>query len=168
MTPMVATSATTAVRIVIVSSLATLFVLDVRSLDDWPPLLDLGLVVGAEGFRCLLIARRHLVALVGEPLLHGGIGQRLRHRGIEPGDDVPGLGVPLVVHMPCQSEMARPGTPISSAVGTSGAAHPPRLDLAAIHLMPAVRTCASVFAAMSHMKSICPATRSCIAGAPPR
>src|SRR5712691_7269535 len=67
-----------------------LFGLDVRSLDDRPPLLDLGLVIGGEAFRRLLLARRQLLALLGEALLHGGIGERSHDRGVELGDDVLG------------------------------------------------------------------------------
>ena len=35
--------------------------LDVGRLDDRPPLLDLGLMIGAEGFRRLLLARENLL-----------------------------------------------------------------------------------------------------------
>src|SRR3981081_3749367 len=47
--------------------------LDVRRLDDRPPLLDLGRVVGAQGLRCLLFARENLLAGVGQPLAHARI-----------------------------------------------------------------------------------------------
>src|SRR5436190_24265627 len=51
--------------------------LDVRGLDDRPPLLDLGLVVGSERLLRLLLAWRQLLALIEESLPHRRIGQRL-------------------------------------------------------------------------------------------
>src|SRR5262244_2841639 len=51
-----------------------LFSLDVRGLEDRPPLLDLGLVVGRERLRILILARRNVLAEIGEPLAHAGIG----------------------------------------------------------------------------------------------
>src|SRR2546428_2939433 len=72
------------------------FRLNVRRLDDRPPLLDLGLVEGAERFRRLLLGRENLLTKLGEPRPYRRIGQGLHHRGIELGDDVPGrvLGHP--------------------------------------------------------------------------
>ena len=43
------------------------FALDVRRLDDGPPLFDLGLVVCAERLRRLLLARENLQPEIGEP-----------------------------------------------------------------------------------------------------
>src|ERR1700692_4441874 len=56
---------------------------DVGGLDDRPPLLDLGLLVGAERLGGLLVARRDLLAEIGELLSHLRIGQRRHHRGVE-------------------------------------------------------------------------------------
>src|ERR1043166_5495846 len=61
--------------------------LDVGGLDYRPPFLDLGLVIGDERLRRLLLARRNLLAEVGEPLAHARVRERRDHRGIEPGDD---------------------------------------------------------------------------------
>src|SRR5262249_4576535 len=64
-----------------------LFSLDIRGLNDRPPLLDLGLVVGIERLRRLLFARRKLHADVSEAPLGGGVGEGGRDRGVESGDD---------------------------------------------------------------------------------
>jgi hypothetical protein len=61
--------------------------LDVRCLDDWPPLLDLGLVESAECFRRLLFAWEKLHAKIGEPLTNRPIGQRNHHRVTKLADD---------------------------------------------------------------------------------
>ena len=50
-----------------------LFALDVRGFEDRPPLLNLSLVVGGERLRILILARRNLLAEIGEPLAHAGI-----------------------------------------------------------------------------------------------
>ena len=50
------------------------FTLDVRRLEDRPPLLDLSRVVGGERLRILILARRNLLTEIGEPLAHAGIG----------------------------------------------------------------------------------------------
>src|SRR3954452_17571810 len=63
------------------------FRLDVRGLDDRPPLLDLRLVVSSERLRGLLRGQRKFEALVTQPLLYDGIGQRLHDGGTELGDD---------------------------------------------------------------------------------
>src|SRR5262249_33958309 len=54
---------------------------DGRRLDQRPPFLDLGLVVGGERRGGLLLGRRNLLAEIGEALLHGGIGERM-HGGL--------------------------------------------------------------------------------------
>src|SRR5258708_5127539 len=54
---------------------------DVGRLDDRPPFLDLGLLVGAERFGGLLVAWRNLLAQIGELLPHFRIRQRLHDRG---------------------------------------------------------------------------------------
>jgi iron(III) transport system substrate-binding protein len=41
-----------------------------RGLDDWPPLVDLGLLKSKKRLGCLLLAREHLLADVGEPSTH--------------------------------------------------------------------------------------------------
>src|SRR5262249_23507894 len=51
-----------------------LFSLDVGGFEDRPPVLDLGLVVGRERLRILILARRNFLAEIGEPLAHAGIG----------------------------------------------------------------------------------------------
>src|SRR5260370_34724754 len=61
---------------------------DVGRLDDRPPLLDLGLLVGGQRLGGLLVARRDFLAEIGKLLPHFRIGQRLHDRGIEPGDDL--------------------------------------------------------------------------------
>ena len=63
---------------------------DVRRLDDRPPLLDLGLLQGAERFRGLLVARRNLQAERRHAVAHGRIGHGVDRRGVELGDDVAG------------------------------------------------------------------------------
>src|SRR5258705_8210183 len=59
------------------------FRLDVRCRDDWLPLRDLGLVIGRKSLRRLLLARRKLLAEIGEMLPHGRVGQGLNDRRIE-------------------------------------------------------------------------------------
>src|SRR5262245_63546901 len=49
--------------------------LDVRRLDDRPPLGDLSLMIGGERLRRLLLVRHDLVPELVEPLPHAGIGQ---------------------------------------------------------------------------------------------
>src|SRR5262245_12979781 len=73
-----------------------LFSRDVRGLDDRPPLLNFGLVKGAERLRRLLLAGKNLLPQVGKPRARGGIGERLDDRSIELGDYVGGraLGRP--------------------------------------------------------------------------
>src|SRR5262245_26268914 len=65
-----------------------LFSLDVRGLDDRPPLVNFGLVKGAERLRRLLLAGKNLLPQVGKPRAHGGIGERLDDHSIELGDYV--------------------------------------------------------------------------------
>src|SRR3954464_9136251 len=59
------------------------FRLDTRSLEDWPPFLDLGLVEGGEAPRRLLLARGHIEPEIGEFLLHLGIGEGLDHCSVQ-------------------------------------------------------------------------------------
>ena len=51
-----------------------LFSLDVRGLEDRPPLLDLGLLKGAERIGRLLFARENLVSEISELSTYGWIG----------------------------------------------------------------------------------------------
>src|SRR5439155_3364892 len=62
------------------------FPFDVRRLDDWPPLLDLGLLKGAKGLWCLLRAREDFIPQFAEPLAHRRVGQSLHGSGVELGD----------------------------------------------------------------------------------
>src|SRR2546422_94000 len=77
--------------------------LDVRRLDDRPPLLDFGLVEGAERLRRPLPGRENLLPEIGKPRTHRGIRQRFADGGIEPGDDV------LACPRPAYSCSAAPG-----------------------------------------------------------
>src|SRR5262249_16739991 len=54
--------------------------LDVRRLDDRPPLLDLGLLLRGKRLRRLFVARPDSLTQVGKPLAHRGIGQGLHQR----------------------------------------------------------------------------------------
>src|SRR3977135_644447 len=49
--------------------------LDVRCLEDWPPLLDLGFLQRAELLRRLTLAREDLLPEVGQSRSHGWVGQ---------------------------------------------------------------------------------------------
>ena len=53
----------------------TLLCRDPGRLNDRPPLLDLGLVVGAERLRRLLITWENLLSKISEPRTHKRIGQ---------------------------------------------------------------------------------------------
>ena len=62
--------------------------LEVRGLDARPPAVGLGLVVGGETFGRLLLARRDLVAEVGDALAGGLVGERCDHGGVELGEGI--------------------------------------------------------------------------------
>src|SRR5215475_14533969 len=62
---------------------------DARGLDDRPPLLDLGLLVGAERLRRELIRRRDDLAELDEALTDGRIAQGISERLVELADHVP-------------------------------------------------------------------------------
>src|SRR6516165_1543398 len=66
------------------------FRLDVRRLDDRPPLLQLGPLKSAEGFRSLLVARRNLLTKVSTLLPRCRMGQGTHDSGIELDDDILG------------------------------------------------------------------------------
>src|SRR5262245_58767761 len=57
--------------------------LDVRCLDNRPPLLDFGFGEGNEGLRCLLLARRDFLTHIGKPRPYCRIGKRIHHGDIE-------------------------------------------------------------------------------------
>src|SRR5215470_1619045 len=59
---------------------------DISSLDNRPPLVDLGLVMRSERLRCLTCTRRHLETELCKPFAHRWIGQRFYHRAVEFGD----------------------------------------------------------------------------------
>src|SRR5580704_11759812 len=63
---------------------------DAGRLDDRPPLVELGLVVGGERLRVLLTGREYDLAEGFDLRPQGGIGQRRHDGGIEAIDD--GLG----------------------------------------------------------------------------
>src|SRR6516165_10902069 len=63
--------------------------LDARRLDDRPPPVDLGPLIGAERFRRQLLARRDVHVEETETLTHVGIRQGLDNRAIDLGN---GLG----------------------------------------------------------------------------
>jgi hypothetical protein len=88
--------------------------LDVCRLDDRPPFLDGGAVQGAQRLWRLLVARRDLLAEIGEAPVDRGIGHRLDDATIS-------AGVPFFTHSPVQYGMTSPGRPCSSSVGMSGA-----------------------------------------------
>src|SRR5262245_51555775 len=77
------------------------FALEVGGLDEGPPTLDLGLVVGAQRLGGLLLRWRDGLAEVLQPLDEGRVCERLHGRPGQGGDPVPGgaLG----------HEQARPG-----------------------------------------------------------
>ena len=78
------------------------------------------------------------------------------------------LGVSFGTQSPYHSEAIKPGNPASSAVGISGEEERRVLPVTAKGLMLAVATSDLKLDYGSIMKSICPANRSCIAGALPR
>jgi hypothetical protein len=57
-----------------------LFSVDVRRLEDRPPLFDLGLLLGGERFERLLLARWNVLTLIGKSLPYGWVGQSSLHR----------------------------------------------------------------------------------------
>src|SRR5712675_477246 len=67
---------------------ATSFRLDVRRLDDRPPLLDLGLLLGGERLWRLVLVRPDSLAQVSEPLAYRRIGQGLHDGDMKAGDDI--------------------------------------------------------------------------------
>jgi hypothetical protein len=70
--------------------------LDVCSFDDWPPLLDFGLLMGGKSVRRLLLSRENLLSELCNPCAQVRLGQDRLYRGIELGDYVlRGIHLPL-------------------------------------------------------------------------
>src|SRR5262245_24215061 len=65
-----------------------LFRLDVRRLDDRPPLLDLSPLLCCERLGRLFLARPDFLTHVGEPLAHRWIRQGVHECGMELGDNI--------------------------------------------------------------------------------
>src|ERR1700719_3714722 len=61
---------------------------DIRRLDDRPPFLDFGLVIGQQSLGGQLFAREDLLRDVGEAFADGGIGKCIHDGLVELGDDV--------------------------------------------------------------------------------
>ena len=142
-----------------------LFRPDARGLDDRPPLLDHRLVERGECLRGLLLARHDLLAEVGEPLAHPRFGQRINGGGVEPLDDIPRRAFRSKQRIPDRTVEAGQSGLVRrrNLWGRAGWLLPitaKDLDAAAANLRDAVWS--------ANIRSICPATRSCIAGAPPR
>src|SRR5215472_3745259 len=62
--------------------------LDVGSLDDRPPLRDLGPLKGAQRLSTLLLRGIGLLAGIGEPRADGRLGERIRDGAADLADDV--------------------------------------------------------------------------------
>src|SRR5215216_5892828 len=120
--------------------------LDVGGLDDRPPLLDLGLVMGGERLGNELLRRWDALTQVADPLAHIRIGKGGDHGLVQLGDD--GLGRALG----CPQAM-----PTSSIVGTSGKAGKRVFDMTVKAFILPAPTCGSVCDASAHIRSICPA-----------
>ena len=78
------------------------------------------------------------------------------------------FGVSFGTHNPYQSEAKKPGSPASSAVGISGDEGSRALPVTAKGLTLPAASSDLKFDDGSIMKSICPDSRSCIAGPLPR
>src|SRR5262245_23965564 len=63
--------------------------LDAGSLDNGPPLLDLGPMVGEQSLRRMLVLGRDILAKLRDALPHHGISKGIGNRGIELTDDLP-------------------------------------------------------------------------------
>src|SRR5580658_3797629 len=70
-----------------VMATAGLLALDVRRLDDRPPLLNFRFLKSAKDVWCLLVAWKYLLTEVCEPRAHSGVSQSVRGGGIEPFDN---------------------------------------------------------------------------------
>src|SRR5262245_23516417 len=69
-----------------------LFALDIRRLDDGPPLFDFGLLEGSKRLGRLLVAWENLLPEVGEACAHRRVGQSGHDGVIEPGNNIPWRG----------------------------------------------------------------------------
>ena len=78
---------------------------DARSLDDRPPLLDLGPLQATERFRRLLLPRWDFTTGTGEPPTHRWVCQSVDDRGVEFRDNVRSVG--LGSQSVCQLETYR-------------------------------------------------------------
>jgi hypothetical protein len=102
------------------SSAAGLFRLDPELLDDWPPFLDFGLLIGGKRLGRLLVAGKNLKREVGKAGAYRRIGQGSHGSGIEFRYDI--LRGALRCPQAEPSCNVNPGNPASSTVGISGAA----------------------------------------------
>jgi len=78
------------------------------------------------------------------------------------------FGVPLGAKSAFQVKISNPDNPASSAVGMFGAEGMRLLPVTAYALIVPARTCGSAVTGSAAIISICPATKSCIAGPEPR
>ena len=78
------------------------------------------------------------------------------------------FGVPFGAHSAYHSDAWKPGSPASSVVGIFGTDESRAVPVTAKGLTLPLPSSARKFDAGSIMKSICSASRSCIAGALPR
>src|SRR5439155_21063201 len=63
--------------------------IDIRGLDNGPPLLHFSLLKGSERVGRLLATRENLLSEVGEALTHDRVDQCIHDGGIESGNDLP-------------------------------------------------------------------------------
>jgi hypothetical protein len=142
-----------------------LFCPDPSGLDDWPPFVDLRLLQHCERLRRLLFAWKNLHSEIGQLLANILIRQRVSYRGIERRNDLLWRALGREDGVPARQ--IETGRPASSTVGMSGAAAMREFAITAMALIVPARNCGKEFPAMSNIKSICPATRSCIAKSTP-
>jgi hypothetical protein len=97
---------------------ATSLCFDPQFLDDRPPFLNIGLLLGAEAFRRLLGARKE-IPKIGKPRMHRRIAQCFHGRRAEFADDVLRRAPGGEKTQP--SGVVKRGSPTSAKVGMSGA-----------------------------------------------
>ncbi len=130
-------------------------------LDDRPPLGDLGLLIGRERRRVLLIGREDDLAELREPVLHRRVGQRGLHRAHRAGRRL-SLGRSLGGPQPMPERgWLTPGTPDSIIVGVSGDFGQRCSLMTANALNLPACTYGSVADASRQARSIWPPNRSC-------
>src|SRR5262245_15804922 len=139
---------------------------DARSLDDRPPLRDVGFLHRGERLGRLLLARRKdkpwstsFWRMAGSCVVPTAAALSL---------SIMSLGVPLGANRPAHSENWNQGNPTSSADGISGAIATRSLVVTANALTLPARTCGIAVAVLEIVMSICPAIRSCTDGLTPR